>query len=348
MMKPLKTFTRFCFVLMLSANTAAFAEITPVQAIHLAEWGVALYLSETQRDSYLQRHITIDIESIQHHGDPAYRVLGRVGIDGYESIVNARTARVMQIAKNGEIAYEWKGPIVVGHRGNVHHAPENTLPAFEKAIELGATLIEIDIRETRDGVLVVIHDETVDRTTNGSGRVDEMTLAELKALDAGSWFDPDFAGERIPTLEETLRFLRDRGVMPDLDFKAGDPRKLIQEVKETGFSSPPTLHTNRQLMREVLALDPNFLHRPGVRIGLMDLPILLHELNPPIVNIDWRQFSEPLVREIHLAGRKSFVNVMQQDTELGIRLMLDTHPDYIQTDEMELLISQMRIRGWGD
>lgn len=104
-------------------------------------------------------------------------------------------------------------PILLAHRGLVQHAPENTLPSFAAAIELGLS-IELDVYQTRDENLVVIHDRTVDRTTNGTGEVNEMTLAEIRKLDAGSWFDPRFAGEKVPTLEEVFRLIRERQRMP--------------------------------------------------------------------------------------------------------------------------------------
>src|SRR5262249_841934 len=88
----------------------------------------------------------------------------------------------------------WAEILVVGHRGTRVHAPENTIPAFLKAIELGADLLEMDVRETRDGVLVIMHDADVARTTDGSGAVSGHTLAELKQLDAGSWFGPEWRG----------------------------------------------------------------------------------------------------------------------------------------------------------
>ena len=91
-------------------------------------------------------------------------------------------------------------PILLAHRGLVRHAPENTLPGFAAAIELGLS-IELDLYQTRDEYLVIIHDETVDRTTDGTGEVINMTLAEIRKLDAGSWFDPRFTGERVPTNE---------------------------------------------------------------------------------------------------------------------------------------------------
>ena len=98
----------------------------------------------------------------------------------------------------------------IAHRGASGEglAPENTLAAFEKAIEIGCDIIEIDIHLTADNRVVVIHDRAVDRTTDGSGPVDTMTFDEIKELSAGRWFGKQFAKERIPTLEETLERLR--------------------------------------------------------------------------------------------------------------------------------------------
>jgi len=98
----------------------------------------------------------------------------------------------------------------IAHRGTTIHGPENTLPAFETAIEKGMEYVEIDVRFTSDGVPVVIHDATVDRTTNGVGKVSDFTLSELKELDAGSWFADEFVGTQIPTLEETLELTQGR------------------------------------------------------------------------------------------------------------------------------------------
>ena len=94
--------------------------------------------------------------------------------------------------------------LVVGHRGASGRAPENTLASFEQAIAIGVDAIELDVHLSRDGHLVVIHDQNLARTTNGHGLVHEHSLAELRALDAGGWFDRAFAGERIPTFEEVL------------------------------------------------------------------------------------------------------------------------------------------------
>src|SRR5205085_3352083 len=101
---------------------------------------------------------------------------------------------------------------VVGHRGAMGHCPENTLASFERGLELGADWIELDVHLSRDGSLIVIHDETLERTTDGHGLVREHTLAELKQLDAGD-------GQRIPTLDEILAWAHARGTIVDIEIK---------------------------------------------------------------------------------------------------------------------------------
>jgi glycerophosphoryl diester phosphodiesterase len=97
-----------------------------------------------------------------------------------------------------------KRPLIIAHRGYRAKYPENTLVAFQAAIDAGADMIELDVLLTKDRKMVVIHDESLGRTTNGRGMVSDCTLSQLKALDAGSWFDPCFKEERLPTLEEVL------------------------------------------------------------------------------------------------------------------------------------------------
>lgn len=106
-----------------------------------------------------------------------------------------------------------RAPWIIAHRGASGHAPENTLAAFERAVELGAGFIETDLHLTRDARFVAIHDRTLERTTNGRGAVRDFTLAELRKLDAGKWFDRQFSGQQIPTLEEILAFARQHDVV---------------------------------------------------------------------------------------------------------------------------------------
>jgi glycerophosphoryl diester phosphodiesterase len=111
--------------------------------------------------------------------------------------------------------------LVIAHRGASGHAPENTLAAFKRALAMGATFIETDLQLSRDARFVAIHDDTVNRTTNGQGKVHDLSLADLRRLDAGSWFGSEFTGERIPTLEEILEFSKKHDVVFYLELKPG-------------------------------------------------------------------------------------------------------------------------------
>lgn len=108
---------------------------------------------------------------------------------------------------------------ICAHRGFSHIAPENTLAAFQKAIEVGADGIELDVQMTKDGHLVVIHDEWLNRTTTGQGWVKDHTLKEIRELSAGLWFDPSFADERVPTLEEVFELIEPTSLWVNVELK---------------------------------------------------------------------------------------------------------------------------------
>ena len=115
-----------------------------------------------------------------------------------------------------------KNPIIIAHRGLAGHAPENTLATYAAALELGFGL-EIDLRLTADEKIVMVHDQTLNRTTNGQGPVSQKNLSEIKRLDAGSWFDSSFRDQHVPTLDETLKLICERRRIPTviaLDVKA--------------------------------------------------------------------------------------------------------------------------------
>lgn len=113
-------------------------------------------------------------------------------------------------------------PLSIAHRGHSIEYPENTMEAYRKAIELGIEMIECDVNITRDGKLVMIHDSTLDRTTNGSGRVSSLTWDEIQQLDAGGKFKPEFAGVRIPSTEETLLLYKEVGISSCFEVKGAD------------------------------------------------------------------------------------------------------------------------------
>lgn len=149
---------------------------------------------------------------------------------------------------------------VAAHRGGPAHAPENTCAAFREAVRLGAHQIELDLRRSGDGALVVIHDETVARTTGERGKVARLTLAELRALDAGARFGAEVVGERIPTLAEALDAVP-RDVWLNLQIKRGEPiaaevaRVLVREDRLEGAF----LACGNSAAREARAVHPDLL-----------------------------------------------------------------------------------------
>ena len=138
-------------------------------------------------------------------------------------------------------------PLAMAHRGQRATVPEQTLDAYRAAIELGCEAIECDVQLTRDGVAVMLHDLTLDRTTNGHGPVAEVAWSEVRGLDAGSWFHPEFAGTRVPSLDETL----------ELALAAGVP--LCIEIKGTAGQAPRTAAVVARILRERGLLDRMFV-----------------------------------------------------------------------------------------
>lgn len=135
-----------------------------------------------------------------------------------------------------------KAVLNIAHRGASGHAPENTMAAFERCIELGATAIETDVQMTSDGSLVLIHDESLARTAGSPKLVKDVTLEELRRLDAGSWFDPAFRGERVPTLRELLELVKPYSLLLNLELKNGVvpypglEEAVVEEVRRFGMS----------------------------------------------------------------------------------------------------------------
>lgn len=115
-------------------------------------------------------------------------------------------------------------PPVIGHRGAARHAPENTLAGLRAAAAMGVACVEFDVRLTKDGVPVLFHDDTLERTTDGQGRLGALTLAQVRRLDAGAWFASRFAGERVPTLVEAISTLADLDLTANIELKPEEAR----------------------------------------------------------------------------------------------------------------------------
>ncbi len=214
-------------------------------------------------------------------------------------------------------------PFVFGHRGASHAAPQNTLAAFRKAAEVGADGIELDVHLSRDSVPVVIHNDSVDATTDGKGLVREMTLSQLKALDAGAHFDATFANERIPTLEEVLSEVGAR-LLTNIELKAGQTAALVPAVVDlvrrmgmasrVWFSSfkPYALHRARALAPEIPC---GLLYGPLNPGTLLLKPFTPHEALHPYKDM----VTEGFIRRAHQRGLRVFTWTLD-DPETARRL----------------------------
>lgn len=147
---------------------------------------------------------------------------------------------------------------VVAHRGFSAVVPENTLAAIARAIAAGADGCEFDVYRCRDGAVVLMHDATVDRTTGGRGKVTELTLAELKQLDAGQWKAAEYAGEKVPTLEEALQLLKDSGCQAVVEIKMeGISQQVVDAVRAAGMLDQATVIAfSKEVVRDVRRLAP--------------------------------------------------------------------------------------------
>ncbi|MBE3598536.1 MAG: glycerophosphodiester phosphodiesterase [Limnochordaceae bacterium] len=228
-------------------------------------------------------------------------------------------------------------PLILAHRGFSARAPENTLVAFRMALEAGADGIELDVQLSRDGVPVVIHDERVDRTTDGKGWVKDFTLDQLRAFDAGGWFGEAFAGERIPTLDEVLEVAGPGSRLINVELKSGLVQypglehKVIAALERAGALEKSVLSSfNHFSLRTVKALRPQA--RTGVLYmeGLVD-PWAYARLVPADAIHPPRYAVLPeLVEGAHRAGVA--VHVWTVDERAELRRMADWGVDAIITN----------------
>lgn len=184
---------------------------------------------------------------------------------------------------NNHCLFYLSKPVVFAHRGASKYAPENTLASFHKALKMGAQALELDITLSRDGEIVVIHDDTLDRTTNGSGAVADLTLDEIKSFDAGSHFSAEYAGEKIPTLKEVFELVGSEALI-NIELKNAGKRntELVQKaaalvksmkLQETIIFSSFYLQNVRGIQKAIPECPVGLLTLPGflgnVEIGLL-------------------------------------------------------------------------------
>jgi glycerophosphoryl diester phosphodiesterase len=241
---------------------------------------------------------------------------------------------------------EKHSPLKIGHRGAAGYCPENTFASFKKALDLGVDYLEIDVQMTKDGELVVIHDTTVNRTTNGKGKVKDFTLIEIQNLDAGSWFNCTFAGEKIPSLSEFLdEFAGKVGILLELKKPSLYPQ-IVEKTAEELIRRKLTTEKNQIIVQ---SFDRDSLKRfhellPSIPIGVLvksagvkmisnkdlrSFTSYVSYVNPKITMVNKR-----LIKRIHHHGLKTIIWTVKKKND--VMTLKNLHVEGIITDFPDL------------
>lgn len=244
-------------------------------------------------------------------------------------------------------AFAGGGTLVFGHRGACGHAPMNTLPSFRKVVEIGADGTEFDVRLTRDGHMVIIHDPSVDDTTDGSGIVSEMSFAEIRELDAGAWYDGEFRGTRIPTLDEVLETLG-KSMVINIEIKSevyhpdGVEAQVAEAIRRHGIDDLAIVSSfNPLVLRRFYKIAPHvpiaYLHHPAEPHFLTDL---MHGLPHNARNPHYSEINPNYMRWAKAHGYR--VNTYTvNDPEIGLR-MRDLGVSSVISDVPDMILSALR------
>lgn len=239
-------------------------------------------------------------------------------------------------------------PGVIAHRGVVLEAPENTLAAIQRAIDLGCAMAEIDLRYTSDGEVILLHDATLERTTKGSGLASNYTLAQIQKLDAGSAFGTAFVGTKVPTFREAIELARGK-IELYLDLKEFDPMPVARLVQLAGAQSMVVFRPYTFLaLKQITSTDPKF----RVLIDLGDwvqapglIQMLKREFPTGSLSSDWRNWNQKMFNEARKVKLAAFVNILgPDDTDENLTRAIEMGFDYIQTDRQQRLLELIRLR----
>lgn len=238
---------------------------------------------------------------------------------------------------------------IFAHRGYSGKYPENTMAAFQAAAKLPIFGVELDVHLTKDNQIVVIHVETINRTSNGSGFVKDLTLEELRRYDFGSWFGEEFSGEKIPTLSEVLELFCKTKIMVNIELKsdifvyAGLEEKVLREVEAYGMEDQVIISSfDHEAVRRIAHIDPN------VENAALFANMILN-----VVNYQKEIPAKALHVALPTAVRKSVLEAIQQNSIVRVytvneiehaEILLNIGVDAIFTDEPEKMLNFMKQR----
>jgi glycerophosphoryl diester phosphodiesterase len=229
---------------------------------------------------------------------------------------------------------------ISAHRGNASSAPENTLAAFKNALQVGADFIEVDVRTTNDGVLMIMHDANLERTTNGKGAFKLYDAAYLKTLSAGKGFTGVFENEKIPTLEETCQLISDWNASHQhkthlyIDAKDVEPQPLVAILKKYGLDENAVYYGSDDFLWRLTSVFQGAKLLPALK-NKTDIMAKFNKLKPYAFDASWLSLTKEMVDEIHRLGVKVFTDLLGPlDTEINYIKASEMGVDLIQTDRI--------------
>ena len=228
---------------------------------------------------------------------------------------------------------------IVAHRGANHLAPENTYAAAQKCIQLEVDYLEIDVRTSSDGVMYIIHDKTLDRTTNGTGEVSARSSSYIDSLDAGSWFSTEFKGEKVPRLEPFLEAFKGK-IKIYFDVKGADLAKLVELVRETGFERDCFFwFSNDQQALELRKLDPDI----SLKMNAVDVDGLKRVLayNPQIIEYRLENLTPEFVDFAQQNNLKLMAHALEKGAEENYQSIIDSAADMVNLDKADLMFEML-------
>jgi glycerophosphoryl diester phosphodiesterase len=229
---------------------------------------------------------------------------------------------------------------ISAHRGNASSAPENTLAAFKNALQVGADFIEVDVRTTNDGVLMIMHDANLERTTNGKGAFKLYDAAYLKTLSAGKGYTDSFENEKIPTLEETCQLISDWNASHQhkthlyIDAKDVEPQPLVAILKKYGLDENAVYYGSDDFLWRLTSVFQGAKLLPALK-NKTDIMAKFNKLKPYAFDASWLSLTKEMVDEIHRLGVKVFTDLLGPlDTEINYIKASEMGVDLIQTDRI--------------
>lgn len=234
-------------------------------------------------------------------------------------------------------------PQLVCHRGASLLAPENTFAAARRALELGADIIELDVRESADGVLYVMHDHTLERTTDGHGPIEYRTAAEIDALDAGRWFAPEFEGERVPRLDAYLEALRAHGAGAYVEVKWCSARRLAGVLHDTGMADRVFTFSFKPEMRAALLAEAPQVRRMITLSIARNVSVAREIHHADLIELEAAELQPAIVEAARAAGLGVMAYTQADDPALFAR-MCDLGLDFINHDHLQTCLGVLNAR----